>query len=131
MSGVPSSLYSGRGPNWSVLNRQATSSLLKLDASIWLSGEYRVPLISPEYAGHSPSFVEGSDPWPDVCGVHRQTVSTTIDTVTVVRNICRNITRSLAQKASETMFAGGVYRAGASRQIDDARSHRASSLTRI
>jgi glucose dehydrogenase len=34
MRGVPSSLYSGRGPRLSVLNRQATSSLLKLSAPI-------------------------------------------------------------------------------------------------
>ena len=34
IKGVPSNLYSGRGPRLSVLKRQATSSLLKLDASI-------------------------------------------------------------------------------------------------
>ena len=34
ISGVPSSLYSGRLPKLSVLKRQATSSLLKLDALI-------------------------------------------------------------------------------------------------
>src|SRR4029078_760569 len=38
--GVPSSLNSGRGPRLSVLNRQATSSLLKLAALILSSGEY-------------------------------------------------------------------------------------------
>ena len=42
ISGVPSSLYSGRLPMLSVLNRQATSSLLKLDALIWSSGRYLV-----------------------------------------------------------------------------------------
>ena len=34
MTGVPSSLYSGRGPRLSVLNRHATCSLLKFDALI-------------------------------------------------------------------------------------------------
>ena len=38
-SGVPSSLYSGRGPRLSVLKRQATSSVEKLSALIWSSGE--------------------------------------------------------------------------------------------
>src|SRR5579872_2090683 len=59
MSGVPSSLYSGRGPRLSVLKRQATDSLLKLDALTWSSGEYLVPLRSAVYCGHSPLFVEG------------------------------------------------------------------------
>src|SRR5215470_4753670 len=58
-SGVPSSLYSGRGPRLSVLKRQATSSLLKLEALIWSSGEYLVPLRSAVYCGHSPFLVEG------------------------------------------------------------------------
>ena len=39
MSGVLSSLNSGRGPSESVLKRQATSSVLKLAADIWSSGE--------------------------------------------------------------------------------------------
>ena len=47
MSGVPSSLYSGRVPRLSVLNRQAISRSLKLLASIWSSGEYRLPRTSP------------------------------------------------------------------------------------
>src|SRR2546430_13592792 len=34
ISGVPSSLYSGRGPSMSVLNRQAISSVLQFDALI-------------------------------------------------------------------------------------------------
>src|SRR5579862_3089915 len=63
MSGVPSSLYSGRGPKLSVLKRQATSSLPKLDALIWSSGEYLVPLRSAVYCGHSPFLVEGRDDW--------------------------------------------------------------------
>src|SRR5215813_15611668 len=54
MRGVPSSLYSGRGPRLSVLKRQATSSLLKLAALIWSSGEYLLPLRSAVYIGHSP-----------------------------------------------------------------------------
>jgi hypothetical protein len=46
ISGVPSSLNSGRVPRLSVLKRQATSSLLKFWALIWSSGEYLVPLRS-------------------------------------------------------------------------------------
>src|SRR5580765_16150 len=59
MIGVPSSLFSGRGPRLSVLKRQATSSLLKLLASIWSSGEYLLPRRSAVYIGHSPFFVLG------------------------------------------------------------------------
>src|SRR5215813_11388989 len=61
ISGVPSNLYSGRVPRLSVLKRQATSSLLKLSALIWSSGEYLVPARSPVYCGHSPFLVEGPD----------------------------------------------------------------------
>src|ERR1700680_749284 len=56
MSGVPSSLYSGNGPRLSVLKRQATSSLLKFDASIWARGRYLVPFMSAVYEAHSVSF---------------------------------------------------------------------------
>src|SRR5579863_8632796 len=56
MSGVPSSLYSGRDPRLSVLKRQAISSLLKFDALIWSSGRYLVPAISAVYQAHSPSL---------------------------------------------------------------------------
>jgi hypothetical protein len=48
ISGVPSSLYSGRVPRLSVLKRHATSSLLKFEALICSSGEKRVPRTSPE-----------------------------------------------------------------------------------
>src|SRR5882672_2081308 len=68
MIGVPSSLYSGYGPNASVLKRHATSSLLKFDASIWSSGEYLVNFTSAPLVGHSPLRVEG---WPcpaNCCG---------------------------------------------------------------
>src|SRR5216683_8403926 len=69
MIGVPSSLYSGYGPNASVLKRHATSSLLKFDASIWSSGEYLVNFTSAPLVGHSPFLVEGW-PWPaNCCGV--------------------------------------------------------------
>src|SRR5262245_10358931 len=65
-SGVPSSLNSGRVPRLSVLYRQATSSLLKLEALIWSSGEYRVPFMSPLYDGQSPFFVLGCPVvWPE------------------------------------------------------------------
>ena len=59
MIGVPSSLVSGRGPRLSVLNRHATSSLLKLLALIWSSGEYLLPRRSAVYIGHSPFLVLG------------------------------------------------------------------------
>src|SRR5262245_11391287 len=68
MIGVPSSLYSGYGPNASVLKRHATSSLLKFDALIWSSGEYLVNFTSAPLVGHSPFAVEG---WPcpaNCCG---------------------------------------------------------------
>src|SRR5262245_36623986 len=65
MIGVPSSLFSGRGPRLSVLKRQATSSLLKLLASICESGEYLLPARSAVYMGHSPFFVLGMGlDWP-------------------------------------------------------------------
>src|SRR5436190_4917851 len=65
MIGVPSSLFSGRGPKLSVLNRHAGSSLLKLLALIWSSGEYLLPLRSAVYIGHSPFFVLGCPVfWP-------------------------------------------------------------------
>src|SRR5262245_5228178 len=78
ISGVPSSLFSGRGPRLSVLNRHATSSLLKLDALICSSGEYLLPRKSAVYIGHSPFFVLGCPvaaagawarpAWPDTRG---------------------------------------------------------------
>ena len=39
ISGVPSNWYSGLGPRLSVLKRHAISSVLKLSAVIWSSGE--------------------------------------------------------------------------------------------
>src|SRR5437764_10804596 len=70
MIGVPSSLFSGRGPRLSVLNRQATSSLLKFEALIWSSGEYLLPRRSAVYIGHSPFFVLGCAAvcWPETRG---------------------------------------------------------------
>src|SRR3954465_12835674 len=66
MIGVPSSLFSGRGPRVAVLKRQATSSLLKLVPLIWSSGEYLLPLRSAVYIGHSPFLVLGCPLlWPD------------------------------------------------------------------
>src|SRR5262252_3634616 len=56
INGVPSKLNSGRGPSASVLNRHATSSLLKLSLVIWSSGEYRVLARSPPSVGHSAPF---------------------------------------------------------------------------
>src|SRR5215831_21416912 len=69
MIGVPSSLFSGRGPRLSVLNRHATSILLKLLALIWSSGEYLLPFRSAVYIGHSPFFVLGCPvAWPAMRG---------------------------------------------------------------
>src|SRR5262245_46148904 len=69
MIGVPSSLFSGRGPRLSVLKRQATSILLKLLALIWSSGEYLLPRRSAVYIGHSPFFVLGCPvAWPATRG---------------------------------------------------------------
>src|SRR6266545_2299924 len=69
MIGVPSSLFSGRGPRLSVLNRHATSILLKLLALIWSSGEYLLPRRSAVYIGHSPFFVLGCPvAWPATRG---------------------------------------------------------------
>src|ERR1051326_4123152 len=56
INGVPSSLNSGRLPMLSVLNRHTTSSLLKFEALIWLSGRYLVPCVSAAYDGHSTSL---------------------------------------------------------------------------
>src|ERR1700680_1229392 len=70
ISGVPSSLYSGRVPRLSVLKRHATSSLLKLDAVIWSSGEYLVPFRSAVKCAHSPFLVDGCPPvWLHVATV--------------------------------------------------------------
>src|SRR5580698_2288502 len=57
--GVPSSLFSGRGPRLSVLNRQATSRLLKFWPLISASGEYLLPRRSAVYIGQSPLLVDG------------------------------------------------------------------------
>src|ERR1700753_535237 len=57
--GVPSSLFSGRGPRLSVLNRQATSRLLKVCPLMSASGEYLLPRRSAVYIGQSPLLVEG------------------------------------------------------------------------
>src|SRR6185436_2104986 len=67
ISGVPSSLNSGRAPRLSVLKRQATSSLLKLLPLIWSRGEYLLPRKSAGYIGHSPLLVLGcpvAAAWP-------------------------------------------------------------------
>src|SRR4051812_44931077 len=64
-SGVPSSLNSGRVPGVSVLNRQATSILLKFAALIWSSGEYLVPWASAGECVPSPLLVVGMPVvWP-------------------------------------------------------------------
>src|SRR5688572_9233063 len=97
MSGVPSSLVSGRGPRLSVLNRQAISSLLKLLALIWSSGEYLLPRRSAVYIGHSPFFVLGMAPlWPDRRGVTHASPATSSATAGTIRNAMRFILLLLA-----------------------------------
>src|SRR4051812_5685775 len=98
MIGVPSSLYSGRVPRLSVLNRQATSSLPKFAAVIWSSGEYRLPLASPVYAGHSPFFVVGEKPaavWPESRTATAARAMTSAVKGTVNRAILRDILSSV------------------------------------
>src|SRR5262244_4567358 len=99
MSGVPSNLYSGRVPRLSVLKRQATSSLLKLSALIWSSGEYLVPARSPVYWGHSPFLVEGADfpflvpDWPDTPIVIDTIPTTSKTNAGTIRHTVRDIVR--------------------------------------
>ena len=94
MIGVPSSLYSGRGPRLSVLNRQATSSLLKLAALIWSSGEYLLPLRSAVYIGHSPFFVLGCavvPAWPASLGAMETNAPARITNAGTVRKTVRDM----------------------------------------
>src|SRR4051794_29719400 len=96
MIGVPSSLFSGRGPRLSVLNRQATSSLLKLLALIWSSGEYLLPRWSAVYIGHSPFFVLGCPVlWPLRCGARVATPAASRTTAGTRRAAVRVIENSL------------------------------------
>src|SRR4249920_3995801 len=90
MIGVPSSLYSGRVPRLSVLNRQATSRRLKFEALIWSSGEYLLPRRSAVYIGHSPFLVLGKADgvWPDRFGM-AQTAPATTSARRAVRNTIR------------------------------------------
>ena len=69
ISGVPSSLYSGRLPRLSVLKRQASSSLPKLDALIWSSGRYLLFARSAPYVGHSPALAPC---WPQASKRRRE-----------------------------------------------------------
>src|SRR5262245_11304796 len=91
MIGVPSSLYSGRVPRLSVLNRQATSRRLKFEALIWSSGEYLLPRRSAVYIGHSPFLVLGNADgvWPDNLGTTAQTAPATTSARSAVRNTVR------------------------------------------
>src|SRR5437763_17174126 len=94
MIGVPSSLFSGRGPRLSVLNRQATSSLLKLAALIWSSGEYLLPLRSAVYIGHSPFLVLGwavAPAWPASRGATDTSAAARTINASTVRSTLRNI----------------------------------------
>src|SRR3954467_14742352 len=104
MIGVPSSLFSGRGPRLSVLNRQATSSLLKLAALIWSSGEYLLPLKSAVYIGHSPFLVLGCPvfcPWSRGARVATPRASRTIGGT--ARSALRFIGNSIRKKPGRTI----------------------------
>src|SRR6185436_20909926 len=101
--GVPSSLFSGRGPRLSVLKRQATSSLLKLFASIWSSGEYLLPLRSAVYIGHSPFFVLGWPvAWPVSRGFIHDRPTASSATTGTTRNAMRFILVLLTESADPT-----------------------------
>src|SRR6476469_5734793 len=92
MIGVPSSLFSGRGPTLSVLKRQATSILLKLLALIWSSGEYLLPRRSAVYIGHSPFFVLGCPvAWPATCGCSQTSPAPRRTSAGIVRVIKRDM----------------------------------------
>src|SRR5580658_6443112 len=98
MIGVPSSLYSGRGPSASVLKRHATSSLVKLDALIWSSGEYLLPRRSAVYIGHSPFLVLATDPawpaWPDTRGAIQTSPAARSASAGTIRRVFRDIVYS-------------------------------------
>src|SRR5262245_42245800 len=99
MIGVPSSLYSGRGPRLSVLNRHATSSLLKLVALIWSSGEYLLPLRSAVYIGHSPFLVLGCadvPAWPASLGATETIAAARITSAGSVRKTVRDMVSLLS-----------------------------------
>src|SRR6266480_2227042 len=96
-SGVPSSLYSGRVPRLSVLKRHATSSLLKLEALIWSSGEYLLPRRSAVYIGHSPFLVLGIGPAcpdTDTLGATHMSPTARSASAGTIRNSFRDIMNS-------------------------------------
>src|SRR3954462_2990887 len=102
MIGVPSSLFSGRGPRLSVLNRQATSSLLKFAALIWSSGEYLLPLKSAVYMGHSPFFVLGCPVfWPWMRGTKAATPRMRRATAGTSRTVVRLIGDSIFESGKQ------------------------------
>src|SRR5215468_5100603 len=115
MSGVPSNLYSGRVPRLSVLKRQATSSLLKLSALIWSSGEYLVPARSPVYCGHSPFLVEGADfpflvpDWPDTPIVIHSSPTTSKTNAGTIRHTVRDIVRLRFCRELSLLFHQGHF----------------------
>ena len=90
---MPSSLVSGRGPRLSVLNRQATSILLKLLASICASGEYLLPRMSAVDDGQSPLSVLGCPTLcPETCGDHpHASPAATTTSASTTRNAMRFI----------------------------------------
>src|SRR5262245_2905226 len=79
MIGVPSSLFSGRGPRLSVFKRQATSSLLQLPALICSSGEYLLPFKSAVDNGKPTLLVLGCAGhccWPVARGMSQTPTAT-------------------------------------------------------
>src|SRR3954466_14136042 len=103
MIGVPSSLFSGRGPRLSVLNRHAGSSLLKLLALIWSSGEYLLPLKSAVYIGHSPFFVLGC---PVFCPWRRGTKVATPRASRAIAGTTRTAVRFIIQLLTDSQTSG-------------------------
>src|SRR3954468_19016755 len=113
MIGVPSSLFSGRGARLSVLNRQATSSLLKLPALIWSSGEYLLPLKSAVYIGHSPFFVLGCPVfWPWMRGTKVATPRARKETGATSRTVVRLIGDSIFESGNGSNDPGIIGSTG-------------------
>ena len=108
MIGVAPSLVSGRGPRLSVLNRQATCSLLKLLALIWSTGEYLDPLMSAVYIGQSPFFVLGIGlACPETSGDSHASPAASSATAGTTRMTERFI---LVYSSAETGRRGGILR---------------------
>src|SRR3954453_9452335 len=113
MIGVPSSLFSGRGPRLSVLKRHAGSSLLKLLALIWSSGGYLLSLRSAVYIGHSPFFVLGCPVfWPWMRGTKVATPRARRATAGTSRTVVRLIGDSIFESGNGSNDPGIIGSTG-------------------